>query len=303
MSRRSAGMSASTRSLSEGVLSLDPRLRPGEESFGSLGNDSSGYSIQVRLFSPLGQPLGPEFQVNDFTTDDQRVSRVAWSQDGEFVVVWESTGSAGTDTDGPSIQARRFSSSGVPLGAASQVNSYTTGLQIDPQIASDRSGGFVVAWTSDGSSETDQSGASIQARRFDSQDLPLGDQFQVNTYTTFGQSASAISAQPDGGFVSAWTSEGSAGSDTDATSLQARQFRADATPVGEDFQVNTYTPGEQGGASIASDASGNLVIAWHSLGSLETDSSGLSVQARRFNDLFRNGFESGDRGRWSLSVP
>lgn len=270
---------------------------------GSYGDDSSGYSVQARLFTPAGQPISAEFQVNDFTTGNQGFPGVSWSQDGEFVVVWDSDGSFGTDIDGPSIQARRFGSFGVPISGAFQVNTYTPDLQIGPRVAADSTGGFVVVWSSLGSPESDQSGDSVQARRFDAQDVPHGEQFQVNTYTTFGQMAAAIAVQPNGGFQVAWMSEGSSGSDTSSTSLHARQFRADGTPVDADFQVNTYTTGQQNGASIASDGSGNFIIAWHSPGSLETDSSGLSVQARRFDDLFRDGFESGDRGRWSLSVP
>jgi hypothetical protein len=41
---------------------------------------------------------------------------VASDPAGNFVVVWESWGSQGTDTSGSSIQARRFDSSGTRAG-------------------------------------------------------------------------------------------------------------------------------------------------------------------------------------------
>jgi hypothetical protein len=86
--------------------------------------------------------------------------------DGSFVVVWSSLGSSGSDTSGYGIQAFRVSATGAPLGSQFQVNSYTTGDQHFPAVAADADGSFVVAWQSNGSSGGDDSGRSIQARRF-----------------------------------------------------------------------------------------------------------------------------------------
>jgi len=36
------------------------------------------------------QPIGPEFNVNTFTTSSQRFSKVATDTAGDFVVVWQS---------------------------------------------------------------------------------------------------------------------------------------------------------------------------------------------------------------------
>src|SRR6187401_288468 len=75
------------------------------------------------------QPLGPQFQVNFYTTNLQIVPVVGSDGAGGFVVVWTSNGSADSDTDSSSIQARRFDSNGTPLGTGFQVNSYTLGGQ------------------------------------------------------------------------------------------------------------------------------------------------------------------------------
>ena len=81
-------------------------------------------------------------------------------------------------------------------------------------MASDDAGNFVVVWESQGSSGSDTSGYSIQARRYAANGTPLGAQFQVNVLTTDSQTNAAIAIAPLGGFVVAWQSYGSGGSDT-----------------------------------------------------------------------------------------
>jgi hypothetical protein len=55
---------------------------------------------------------------------------------------------------------------GTPQGAEFQVNTYTTSYQENPSIGVGAFGGFIVAWDSGGSGETDTSAGSVQARRF-----------------------------------------------------------------------------------------------------------------------------------------
>lgn len=52
--------------------------------------------------------------------------------------------------------------------------------------------------------------------------------------------------------------------------------------VGSQFQVNTYTTGDQGGPAVAMDTDGDFVVVWISLGSDDGDTSGSSVQGRRY---------------------
>jgi len=54
-----------------------------------------------------------------------------------------------------------------------------------------------------------------------------------------------------------------------------------ATPIGAEFQVNTYTTKAQGSASVALDADGDFVVVWNSLGSAGSDTSNFSVQCQR----------------------
>lgn len=248
---------------------------------GSTGADDSGYSIQGQRFGADGTPAGSEFQVNAYTTDDQRFASLAVGPAGELVVVWASYGSGGNDDSSASIQGRRFGADGTSVGSEFQVNSYTTGLQELPSVAMGPVGEFVVVWSSSGSSGTDGRRESIQGRRFGVAGAPAGTEFQVNTYTTRVQRAASVAMDAAGDFAVAWQSFGSAGTDDNGYSIQARAFRAHGTAVGDDFQVNTLTLDRQSAASVAAGAPGELVVVWQTYASSGTDSSYSAVRGQR----------------------
>jgi len=136
------------------------------DSFGSFSTDHSSYSIQGQRFASDGSTQGTQLQVNTYTTNFQGIPSVTSAADGDFVVVWHSGGSSGTDTSSASIHGRRYASNGSTQGGQLQVNTYTTGGQGNPSAALAPSGNFVVAWVSSGSPGTDTSGDSIQGQRY-----------------------------------------------------------------------------------------------------------------------------------------
>jgi hypothetical protein len=272
-------------------------------SIGSPGSDNDSSSVQARRYAADGTPQGDQFQVNSFTNGYQGGRGVAIDGQGNFVVAWSSRGSSGTDSSSLSVQARLFDASGAPVTEDFQVNTYTTDLQAAAVVAFDAQGRFVVSWVSDGSDGSDSSRDSVQAQRFAADGTPLGGQFQVNSYTTLDQYRPSIAAAAGGDFVIAWTSAGSHGSDESGASIQAQRYRADGTALGGEFQVNTFTTAVQIASSVAADPRGNFVVTWSSVGSVEDDNSNYSIQAQRFDALFRDGFESGGTGRWSGAAP
>ncbi len=251
-------------------------------SYGSAGTDTSNFSIQGQRYASDGSTLGGEFQVNTYTTSPQLGSSVAAAPDGDFVVVWQSGGSPGTDALGYSIQGQRFASDGSTLGSQFQVNSYTTNDQLYPSVSVDADGDFVVVWHSNGSAGTDALGFSIQGQRYASDGSTLGGEFQVNSYTTNDQRASSVSADAGGDFVVVWQSDGSGDTDSSSLSVQGQRYASDGTPIDAEFQVNTITPNDQYSPSVSADADGDFVVAWNSTGMTGTDTSGSSIQAQRF---------------------
>jgi len=260
---------------------------------GSVGNDTEGTSIQGRLFNATGSPLAT-FQVNNVTTNDQTQPAVAMGPGGAFVVAWKSY----TDGDQSGIQARRFTSGGAPVASQFLVNSYTTGVQGDPDVAVDPQGRFVIAWTSN-EATGDADLESIQARRFAANGTPAA-QFQVNQVTTDAQRRPSVATDGAGNFVVAWESYSG---DGDATSARARRYLANGTALSAEFQVNTYTTSYQETTAVTADAAGNFTVVWNSFGSTGTDNEGWGIHARRYDEMFRDGFEAGNTSRWSAVVP
>src|SRR5262245_12475092 len=88
-----------------------------------------------------------------------------------------------------------------------------------------------------------------------------GEDFLVNSTTTFGQVRQSVAALPTGGYVITFTS-----AETGGGRLRARFFDADGNPVGNDFPVNTtIIPNEypdEGYVSVLTD--GRLFFVWAS---------------------------------------
>ena len=118
--------------------------------------------------------------------------------------------------------------------------------------------------------------------------LPLGSEFQVNTFTTSLQGSQSVAADADGNFVVVWASYFQDGSDG---GIFARRYLASGAPVsGTEFRVNAYTAGQQGRPDVASDPTGNLVVVWSSLGQ---DGSNYGVFGRRYDPSGAPGLEFG----------
>ncbi len=246
---------------------------------GSVPGDPDLDSIRGQRFAADGSAVGDELQINSYTTGRQagRLG-VDFDSAGNFVVVWNSNGSGGSDSSRFSIQGQRFAADGSRLGGQLQVNTYTTGDQYHPSVAVDPDGSFVVVWRSEGSSGSDVDGFSIQGRQFAADGSPLGSEFQINSYTTGRQGSPWVAADTVGNFVVVWDSDWSNGPDP-YVSIQGQRFAADGSPLGSEFQVNSYTTGGQTHPMVSADPAGNFVVVWSSEGSDGTDIRGQQYAA------------------------
>jgi hypothetical protein len=234
----------------------------------SDGQDGDLSGIFARSFTQPGVPLGPEFQVNSYTTSAQHAAAVGGSN-VFAVIAWQSEGQ---DGDQGGIYARRFDSSG-PVGGEFRVNTYVTSSQARPAVDAETAGNFVVVWASLGQ---DGSDSGIFAQRYSSTGSPMGDEFRVNTWTTGFQGHPAVAMEPnDGLFVVLWDGEGPG----DSVGIFGQRYLTSGAPFGPQFQVNTYTTGNQRYPAVASDI-GRFCVAWQSEGE---DGSGYGVVRRQFN--------------------
>src|SRR4051812_2477115 len=139
-------------------------------------DDGVEYGIFGQRYDAQGTPQGTEFRVNTTVTGDQNLPSVSSDASGNFVVVWASVQLPGAGTD---IFARRYDAAGTPQGSEFLVNSYTTGGQYRPAVASGPGGNFLVVWSHDPL----QNDAQVRGQRFSATGLPEGTEFQVSSST------------------------------------------------------------------------------------------------------------------------
>src|SRR5688572_27635686 len=161
----------------------------------------------------------------------------------------------------------------VPSGAEFRVNSRTANQQSDSMIAIDADGDFVIVWSS---YNQDGNSSGVYAQRYNAAAVRQGAEFRVNTFTTGQQDLSTVAMDDAGNFVVAWSGAGSG----DNQGIFAQRYNASGVRQGSECRVNTYTTDSQFFASAAMDASGDFVVAWHSLGQ---DGSDAGVYARRYD--------------------
>ena len=218
-----------------------------------------------------GNPLGPEFRVNTFTSQIQSQSSVAGDLSGNFLVVWQS---AVQDGEIYGVFGQRYASSGAPIGPEFRVNTYTTSVQFQPAVAASVDGSFVVVWRSYG-----QDGPLIDGifgQRYASTGVPQGPEFRVNTYTTSYQYRPRVASDFTGNFVVLWSSRTQDGS---GYGVFGQRYGGSGPPLGPEFRVNTTTPGDQILSDLAADSAGNFVVAWMAEAQ---DGSGFGVFGQRY---------------------
>ena len=242
------------------------------ESFPNQDGDFTG--VYGQRFDAAGGKVGSEFRVNTYTTGDQNYPDVAVDGTGRFVVVWQSDKEDGNDLG---VFGRRYAANGTPLSGEFQVNIFTGDAQFRPRVASDAAGNFTVIWSSEAE---DGSQTGVFGRRFDASGDARSAEFRVNSYAFSYQRFGAIAMDGAGNFLVAWQSEGQQDSSNPADEgVYAKQYDgATGRPLGGEFQVNTYTVGDQDAPSVALDDAGRFVIAWQSIGQ---DGSGYGIFARR----------------------
>jgi hypothetical protein len=231
--------------------------------------------IFARRFGSDGNPAGTEFQVNVYTTGTPFRQRIAIDPRGGFLVVWDGEG---VDGSVRAVIARRYDAAGNATTGEFHVNTYTTGSQYEPAVAFDPSGRLVIAWAS----IQDGDASGVYAQRFTSSGTPDGTEFRVNSYTPAHQYYTAVDTDDAGSFVIAWSSR--LGQDGGGNGVFAQRYDSTGAPIGTNFQVNTYTTGNQGEAplALAVDDDGDFIVFWDSEDGQDGNDGGVFGQ--RYQD-------------------
>ncbi|MEZ6122852.1 MAG: DUF4347 domain-containing protein [Planctomycetaceae bacterium] len=235
-------------------------------------NRSGTYETYMRLFNISGTALTGETLVSQgFGTEDGHA--VDFAADGSFVITWQRAG-----TNSGDIYFQRYNSAGVAQGGntvANTTNTYVSGTQNHPDVAVNDDGSFVISWMSNGQ---DGSSYGMYAQRFTAAGAKVGGEIQLAQTSSGDQWYGTIDNDSSGNFVATWMS---AGQDGSGNGIFARQFNSSGTALGNEFQVNTWTSGDQGSPNISVDDDGDFVITWHDASG--HDGTGFGVYAQQYD--------------------
>lgn len=174
-------------------------------------------SVRGLKYSSFGDRNGAEFTINTVDYSYGKLN-IASGETDDFLVVWSSFESNGSDTSGTSIQGRLLSSTGTPQGIQFQVNASTTGNQVNPSVTFDGRNDFLVVWGSEHDGVWDIMGQRVfSSRGF------LGEEFLVSSHRA-NHYDPKVSLNGDDQYLMVWSSDDSLETDQDQASAQGRAF-------------------------------------------------------------------------------
>jgi flagellin-like hook-associated protein FlgL len=215
--------------------------------------------------------LGGEFQVNTYTSGNQNGTAITSLNDGGYVIAWTSLGQDGSDNG---IYGQRYDKWGNTVGAEMQINTYTSGHQWSPSVASLSNGGIVFTWSSEGGGGDGLGGGDqeeILAQVFDISGSKVGSEIRINEVMSGRQLYSEVTPLSDG-FVVTWQ-------ESNGANIFGHVFDASGNPIGSEFQVDS-TASDQSYPSVTNLKDGGFVIAYNSWLS---DSDGWGVAGQRYD--------------------
>ncbi len=216
---------------------------------------------------------GDESLVNTYGDKDQSGPSVAMLADGGWIVTWYSLSQDGDDWG---VYQQRYGGSGAPLGSETRVNSTTDGVQFLPKVCALDDGGWVVVWSGDDNTSSNQQ-RGVFMQRYDSSGSAVGGQTTVSALSATKTVDPNIVSLDDGGWLVSWTSGAADGA---GVGIVFARYDESGSQVGGIVNANSDTTGDQDYSSVASLADGGYVVTYTSQ-AIDGDSWGIAM--RRFD--------------------
>lgn len=248
----------------------------------NFGQDGDDQGVYGQRYDSDGNKVGNEFRINTYTTRDQSSPSVASLSDGGFVVTWESSNQDSDNSGG--IYGQRYDSNGNTVGNEFQVNTYVLYSQWHADVAALSNGGFVVVWLG----RREPNGLFyVYGQRYDAESNTMGDEFQVMPYANAHWYFPSVAGLSGGGFVVVSTADGQ---DGDGYGIYGKQFGNDGNAIGNEFQVNNATIGDQKSPLVTALSDGGFVVTWEGEKS-DFGIDGINIYGQRYNS---NGYTMGN---------
>lgn len=234
--------------------------------------DSSLTGVFAQMYNQWADPVGVEFLVNSYVTDNQWEPQVTGLASGDFVVIWNSVGQ---DFSGAGVFGQMFDFWGSPLGGEFRVNTASSGNQFPGDVTALSDGGFIVAYTSD---VADADGSGVVVQRYDHTGTKLGREMTVNVSILGDQLSPTVTELANGNILIAYVDESN---DGDGFGIYGRIMTPDNQFTNSvAFPLNYTWADDQVLPQIAAMPDGGFVAVWTSN---NQDGNGFGIYLRRFD--------------------
>ena len=223
---------------------------------------SQKWTLSLKRYNANGAQVGAEIAVASPTSATQAPSGIAIDGSSNITVTW--INGVPNSTNSLDVYMRRYNNAGTALGAAAMVNTYTQGWQDGGSIGMTARGDLVITYNSLGQ---DGNGFSMYAQRYNASGSAVGSPIRVSPSLYEINPGAMVSVMDDGSFVVVWDVDNRNSNPSFVPMIYARQFRADGTPVGNEFQVNPAASDKAFFQRVAMDRAGNFLVGWSSYNS------------------------------------
>jgi hypothetical protein len=153
------------------------------------------------------------------------------------------------------------------------VNTTLPGSQLNPSVATDGHGNYVVVW--EGFNPANST-SDIFCQRYGADGTPVGSEFIVNANTTGDQQSARVAADTAGEFVVMWRGPNPQNGLKD---LWGKRFDANGQPVTGDVLLNPNSEGLDSAAQLGMNAAGTEIV----VSKTRTSSGVTDIYAQRFD--------------------
>ncbi|SNT56981.1 hypothetical protein SAMN06295949_1671, partial [Pseudomonas delhiensis] len=220
-------------------------------------------------------PHNGEYRVNA-TSGANRAAQVSALDDGGYVITWQAIVAKQW-----AIMMRHYDSDGLPItgdllvAVTSVAESSAYYLSSTTTLADGR---VAIAYMGK------ENGSDIKFKLYDPQTHQFGPEILANQTQTGSQTAPGVAMLTNGNLVITWDSKITTGPDRSGFSMWARIYTPDGIPVGNEFLVNTFTPGDQLNGYAIARPGGGFVVVYESVADQAPGAGTLGIYAQFFDN-------------------
>lgn len=226
-------------------------------------------------------PIGAELTVGPAGIKYNQNAYISPLDDGGYLLTWQARSA---DNQPWQVITRHYDGDGRIVGGDTVVGvmGFVTATNPPPHeiivtILDD--GRAVIPYAKQVSGDSD-----IYFRVFDPANQSLSVEMRVNQTTAGIQGTPSISTLSNGNFIITWDSDNTSGPDQQGQSVWGRVYSQTGVAIGNEFLVNTYTPGNQKTPSIVSHPAGGFVALYVSEADIAPGGRTSGIYAQFFDD-------------------